>query len=65
MAKLNIPQRSREGLSKLLSLDEGLFDHLVPTLERQAPTVQIIINPSAVITVPGIDKGDLERSASR
>ena len=61
MAKLNIPQRSREGLSKLLSLDEGLFDHLVPTLERQAPTVQIIINPSAVITVPGIDKGDLEK----
>jgi hypothetical protein len=61
VAKLNIPQRSREGLSKLLSLHAGLFDGLVVTLERQSPSVKIIINPSAVITVPGIDKADLEK----
>ncbi len=59
--KLNIPERSREGLSKLLSLDAGLLDRLVVTLERQSPNVKIIINPSAVVTVSGIDKGDLEK----
>ena len=61
MPRLNIPQRSREGLSKLLSVDAELFERLVVTLERQAPSINIIINPSAVVTISGIDKGDLEK----
>jgi hypothetical protein len=61
VAKLTIPQRNRDGLSKLLALPSEAFDQFVASLEAQPANVELPSRLLDVISVAGVPKTDLDR----
>ena len=64
MARLYIPERNREGISKLFSLDAHTFDKLLTALNSQPPTVNFISEPSSKINIPNVTSSDAEKVLS-
>lgn len=63
MAKLTIPQRNREGLSKLLALRLEAFHHFATGLEALQPSVHLPSRLSDLVAVPEVPKADLDQIA--
>ncbi len=64
MARLNIPPRIREGISKLLSLDDAAFISLVAGMETQSANVELITRLPAVINIPNVNSAEEEKIAT-
>ncbi len=61
MAKLTIPQRSREGLSKLLGLRPEAFDQLVVALEALRPNLGLPSRLPDSVVLQEVSKTDLDQ----
>jgi len=61
VAKLNIPDRNREGLSKLLDIDSKIFDQLVTALRAQPMGYKLVMRLRRDINLPNVDKDLAEK----
>jgi hypothetical protein len=61
VAKLNIPDRNREGLSTLLAMDPETFDHLVIGLRAQPTGWKLVTRLQRDINLPNVDQGVAEK----
>lgn len=64
MARLNIPERNREGILRLLSLGTETFDKLVAALDAQPPTASLTSAFSSQINITNVSPGDAEQVLS-
>lgn len=64
MARLNIPERHREGISQLLSLAPEAFNELLAALETQPPSISLITRLPTTINISTISSVDVERMVS-
>ncbi len=64
MARLNIPSRIREGISKLLSLDDGAFANLLATIKALPANVELIARLPTIINIPNVNSADEEKIAT-
>lgn len=59
--RLNIPARIREGISKVLALENDAFDGLVAVLENQSANVELIGSLPTSTNIPNVNPIDAEK----
>jgi hypothetical protein len=64
VAKISIPQRNRDGLSKLLALPTQSFDQFLAGVEAQPATLDLPSRLPEVINISEVSRPDLDRIVS-
>jgi len=64
VARLNIPARNREGLTKLLTLPAESFDQFIAGLQAQSGTLDLPSQVTDTVAIPEVSKADLDQIVS-
>lgn len=64
MARLNIPERNRDALTRLLTLRADQFDQLIAGLQAQPATLDLPSRLTRTIAIAEVSKADLDQITS-